>query len=171
MNYIEIISKVYPNLQVACFGDPTVYANIVAEGTDPIPSKADLDGAALSVDRSAVWEEIKIERDRRKAGGVKVGTHWFHSDDPSRIQQLALVLFGANMPPNLMWKTMTGEFVTMTQQLAGGIFQTSAGSDQTIFGKAEYHKQQMMASSDPKSYNYLVGWPLTYAESPEYVPN
>ena len=67
------------------------------------------------------------ERDRRKHdGGYKVGTNWFHSDDTSRIQQIALTIMGANMPANIMWKTMSGSFVLMTPTLAGQIFQAAA---------------------------------------------
>lgn len=44
----------------------------------------------LSVVRNIKWDAIKAERDRRKAGGFKVGALWFHSDADSRIQHLGL---------------------------------------------------------------------------------
>lgn len=109
------------------------------------------------------WEAIKAERDRRKAGGVKVGDKWFHSDDPSRIQQLGLVMMGANVPA-VDWKTMDGSFVTMTQALAGQIFQAVAGADRAIFAKAEAHRVAMEASDNPAKYDILTGWPQTYEE-------
>lgn len=116
-------------------------------------------------DQNAMWENIKNERDRRKLeGGYAVGANWFHSDTTSRIQQIGLVMLGANIPANLYWKTMSGSFVLMTQTLATQIFQAAAASDVAIFTVAEQKKAAMLASSDPASYNYLSGWPTAYGE-------
>ena len=109
------------------------------------------------------WQQIKAERDRRKAGGVKVGENWFHSDDASRIQHIGLVLFGANVPP-VEWKTMDGAKVPMTPALAQAIFQAVAAADQAIFAKAEQHKFAMMAAPDPANYDVSTGWPHVYGE-------
>jgi hypothetical protein len=111
---------------------------------------------------SRSWEAIKAERDRRKAAGVKVGTKWFHSDDASRIQQMALTMMGASIPANLQWKTMGGSFVTMTQTLASQIFQASAANDMAIFSAAETHKAAMEASEDPSTYDFSTGWPAIF---------
>ena len=111
-----------------------------------------------------VWDSIKAERDRRKAGGIKVGTKWFHSDDGSRIQQMGLVMMGASIPANLQWKTMDGSFVVMTQALAQQVFTGQAASDQAIFAAAETHQVAMEASADPASYDYSTGWPKIYGE-------
>ena len=105
------------------------------------------------------------ERDRRKYAGVKVGEHWFHSDDPSRIQQMALSMMGAGMSAGIMWKTMTGDFVEMTPALAGQIFAAVAAGDQAIFAVAEQHRAAMAASDDPAGYDYSVGWPLAFGEA------
>jgi len=110
------------------------------------------------------WREIQVERERRRTGGVKVGTNWFHSDDSSRIQQIGLLLMGANMPNNIMWKTMSGSFVQMTPTLAQQIFQSTGAQDISIFTAAEQHRALMMASANPEAYNYLTGWPLTFGE-------
>jgi hypothetical protein len=72
-----------------------------------------------------VWRLIQAERDRRRANGVRVGANWYHSDDTSRIQQLGLLLMGANMPPGIMWKTMSNTFIEMTPILAQQIFQAT----------------------------------------------
>lgn len=114
--------------------------------------------------KAFAWHGIKAERDRRKAGGVKVGAKWFHSDDGSRIQQMGLVMMGAAVPANLQWKTMDGSFIAMTQTLASQVFQAVAASDQTIFAAAEMHKAAMEASADPASYDYSSGWPKVYGE-------
>lgn len=111
-----------------------------------------------------VWERIKVERERRKAGGVLVGDHWFHSDDASRIQQIGLVMMGAGIPAGLRWKTMTGEFVDMTPELAQQIFSAVAFSDQVIFAVAEKHRAAMMVADDPASYDFSTGWPPIYGE-------
>jgi hypothetical protein len=113
--------------------------------------------------QALAWDRIKRERDRRKYLGVKVGAHWFHSDDASRIQQLALVIMGANIPPGLEWKTLTFTpppvFVTMTQALAQGIFQATATSDAAIFAAAEAHRLAMESSAEPQDYDISSGWP------------
>lgn len=115
--------------------------------------------------QAAAWEHIKTERDRRKYLGVKVGAHWFHSDDPSRIQQIALAMMGANIPVGLMWKTLTTTpppvFVEMTPALAQGIFTATAASDAAIFAAAETHRIAMESSATPESYNITGGWPAS----------
>lgn len=112
------------------------------------------------VDRA--WEQIKQHRETLKSSGVKVGTKWFHSDPGSRIQQLGLVLMGANVPA-VQWKTMDGTFVTMTPTLAGQIFQATAASDMAVFVAAELHLANLKASADPSNYDWLSGWPATYS--------
>lgn len=114
--------------------------------------------------KATAWSGIKAERDRRKAGGIKVGAKWFHSDDGSRIQQMGLVMMGASIPAGLQWKTMDGSFITMTQALAGNVFAAAAASDQAIFAAAETHRVAMEASADPASYDYSGGWPKIYGE-------
>ena len=113
---------------------------------------------------AAAWEGIKIERERRKAGGVKVGDKWFHSDDGSRIQQMGLVMMGAGIPAGLQWKTMDGTFIPMTPAFASQIFQAVAASDQAIFAVAETHRAAMEASADPAAYDYSTGWPKVFGE-------
>ena len=119
--------------------------------------------------QAAAWERIKHERDRRKYLGVKVGQHWFHSDDPSRIQQLALAMMGASIPAGLMWKVLTltppPVFVEMTPALAQGIFQATAASDATIFAAAETHRIAMEASPTPESYDITGGWPASIEDA------
>ena len=130
----------------------------LAEGNTPDPAESHAEITAR------MWDAIKAERDRRKAGGVKVGAKWFHSDDGSRIQQMGLVMMGAGIPANLQWKTMDGSFITMTQTLASQVFQAVAASDQAIFTAAETHRVAMEASADPASYDYSGGWPKIYGE-------
>ncbi len=134
------------------------YQDWLAEGNTPDPVES------VTEVKARKWEAIKAERDRRKAGGVKVGTKWFHSDDGSRIQQTGLVMMGASIPANLQWKTMDGSFITMTQTLASQVFQAVAAGDQAIFAAAETHRVAMEASADPASYDYSTGWPAIFGE-------
>ena len=114
--------------------------------------------------RVAKWEAIMAERDRRKALGVKVGDHWYHSDADSRIQQISLFVMGASVPP-IPWKTLTTTpppvFVTMTQTIAAGIFQNTAASDAAIFAAAETHRIAMEVSPTPETYDFTGGWPAS----------
>lgn len=133
----------------ATYGDGFVEAALVAPSLEEIIL--------------AVWERIKAERDRRKLdGGYVVGTDWFHSDTFSRTQQIGLVMLGAGIPAGLMWKTMAGSFVPMTQALAGQVFAAGAAQDVATFSAAETHRTAMEASPDPASYNFSGGWPLIF---------
>jgi hypothetical protein len=130
-------------------------------------TQAEFEVIELAQTKLTIWLLIQAERDRRKSGGVLVGAHWFHSDDTSRIQFIGLLMYGANMPNNIMWKTMAGAFVQMTPTLAQQIFGSIAAKDTSIFTVAETHKAQMYASATPSTYNYLTGtpaWPLIYGE-------
>ncbi len=124
----------------------------VPEPADPLPA-------------AEVWERIKAERDRRKYLGVKVGAHWFHSDDASRIQQMSLMLMGQAMPAGIQWKTLTSTpppvFVAMTPALAVAIFNATAASDMAVFAAAEAHRVAMEASDDPGAYDFTSGWPVS----------
>lgn len=125
--------------------------------------------APLAERQTAAWERIKAERDRRKYLGVKVGQHWFHSDDPSRIQQLSLAMMGAAITAGLQWKTLTKTsapvFVEMTPALAQGIFTATAASDAAIFAAAEAHRLAMEASNAPESYDISGGWPASFEDA------
>jgi hypothetical protein len=165
VSYMEVLSLEFPNVQADALGDGTDYDLIVWKGGDPLPPKEVLDTRRDYQTRVRVWLEIKAKRDLLQSSGVKVGTHWFHSDVQSRIQQLGLLLFGASLPTGIMWKTLDGAFVPMTPQLAQQIFQASAMSDMTIFAVAEQHKAQMMASAHPTTYDFSGGWPATYTGS------
>lgn len=164
-DYMEILGSKFPTVQAHIVGDPSVYENIVIEdGSPELPAKEILDTAAIDIARTEMWRRIQAERDIRKGAGIKVGDNWYHSDDTSRIQQIALVMVGANMPPGIMWKTMQGTFVQMNPTLASQIFQGIIAQDTKIFARAEYHRQHMIASDDPYEYDYSTGWPETYTE-------
>lgn len=119
----------------------------------------------LKKSKAHVWENIKAERDKRSSlGGTKVGSHWFHSDEKSKIQQMALVMLGAGIPANLQWKTMSGAFVPMTQTLAQQIFAAAVANDSAIFAAAEAHRVAMESSANPLEYDYSFGWPERFIQ-------
>ena len=109
------------------------------------------------------WEQIKASRDQRKDGGVLVNGKWFHTDTGSRIQQLGLVLMGASVPA-VAWKTMDGTFTTMSQPLAGQIFQAVAALDMALFAAAETHREAMEASDRPDLYDFSANWPAYFGQ-------
>lgn len=162
---IRVIQAKFPNVQVSAIGDGDTYAELVWEGGETLPSEAEISAAKKELLQEETWLQIKTERDRRKAAGIKVGDNWFHSDDTSRIQQIALTMLGASMPSGIMWKTMTGSFVEMSASLAQSIFQTNISYDKTNFAIAEQHRQNMMKLEDPTTYNYSSGWLQTFEEA------
>lgn len=121
--------------------------------------------------QDTVWQAIKAIRDFRKLnGGYKVVVSgvdkWFHSDPDSRTQQIGLVLAGAQAN-GIMWKTMDNSFVIMSQALAGQIFNAALASDVAVFNVAEAHRQAILASQNPLTYDYTTSWPAVW---PGYVP-
>lgn len=130
----------------------------------------------LAVIRASLWEAIKAGRDRRKAGGFKVGTQWFHSDADSRIQHLGLkdkardlLAAGGSMGDTLTllgqpvkWKTMDGSFAEITAQLAFDIVAAAADLDAKLFVAAEAHKAAVDVSANPADYDCSAGWPETF---------
>jgi hypothetical protein len=159
--YIDVISTMTPRIDVTAMGDGSDYDSLVAHG-GTLPSKDTLDALLIAATKEKAWLAIKEKRDFLKGNGTKVGNYWFHADDASRIQQLGLVMFGANLPAGIMWKTMSGAFVPMTQQLAMQIFIAQATHDTMLFTIAEQKRQAMMVSADPAQYDQDSGWPETY---------
>jgi hypothetical protein len=121
------------------------------------------DAETLTQKRARIWEDIKKYRDNLvENGGFQVGAHWYHSNLLSRTQYISLVMMGASIPANTIWKTLDNGYVAMTQTLAGQIFAAGAAQDSALFKKATEHKDAIDASNTPDSYDWKTGWPLTY---------
>lgn len=132
-------------------------------------------------ERMNMIEIIKTERDARVNGGVFVNGNWFHSDTPSRIQWLGIKDTARDMLAaggtvndkiklggrDLMWKTMSGDFVPVTIQLALDVVQANKELDAAVFTRAEEHRTLVNASLEPGKYNYLSGWPARYGDTDE----
>ena len=153
-----------PNTQRVVSANPVLVAGAWVQQWEVQALSVEEAEAKLASAKAEAWERIKAERDRRKVLGVKVGAHWYHSDDSSRIQQLSLFVMGAAVPA-VQWKTLTLSpppvFVTMTPAIAAGIFQGTAASDAAVFGAAETHRVAMEASDSPESYDIGSGWPAS----------
>jgi hypothetical protein len=116
--------------------------------------------------QESVWTKIKAIRDEKIAsGGYEVEGKWYHSGTVSRSQQTGLYLMGENVPAGLMWKTMDGSFVEMTQALAQKIFFAAAGQDSALFQHAESLRQQVKESANPEQVDIESGWPVTFQTS------
>lgn len=128
---------------------------------EPQPTQAEIDAAMLPAAKAQRIALIKAKRDAVKGEGVTVGASRFHSDADSRIQQMGLVMMGANLPA-VQWKTMGGSFVEMTPTLAGQIFQATAARDIAVFGHAEALIAQVNAAASPEAVAAIdieAGWP------------
>lgn len=126
-----------------------------------------------------IWERIKARRDQVKAGGTKVGTKWYHSDDASRAQYLGLVRLadaavaagGTDSTTlqysgqDIQWKTMDGSFIKMTVKRANDVFAAVTGLDFAAFAAAETHRAAMAALDNPFEYDFSAGWPQVYADT------
>ncbi|OAV00221.1 MULTISPECIES: DUF4376 domain-containing protein [Moraxella] len=115
--------------------------------------------------QAQVWEAIKQKRHANTRGGVYIKSvgKWFHNDDSSRTQYLALQVL-PNLPDNLMWKTMDNEFVPMTKDLLNEIAMTMLAEEQSDFANAERHRLAMMQVDDPLDYDYSTGWSRTHGQ-------
>ncbi|REE92635.1 phage tail protein [Cupriavidus plantarum] len=128
--------------------------------------------------REARWAAIKAERDRLKSSGARVGAHWFHSDADSRIQWLGIKdtardLLAAGkggdepisvLGQDLQWKTLAGDFVNVTVQMALDVVTATKELDARLFAVAEQKRREIALSPDPVNYNVLAGWPASFAE-------
>ncbi len=130
-----------------------------------ITPKPELEKQAIKANMTkAMWVKIQEIRSRVTMGGAKVGDYWFHTDSASRTQYLALVMLGQSIPPNVLWKTMSGEKVMMTATLAQQVFQASIVLDMTVFAIAESIKAQMEASEFPLTFPIDQGWPQDFEQ-------
>lgn len=113
--------------------------------------------------QTQAWERIKQKRHDNARGGVYIKSvgKWFHNDDPTRTQYLALQVL-PSLPDNLMWKTMDNEFVPMTKALLNEIAMTMLAEEQNDFANAEKHRLAMLKADNPLDYDYSTGWSKTH---------
>ena len=112
-----------------------------------------------------MWERIKQKRHENLRGGVYVESagKWFHNTDEAR-QQYTFMRTLPQLPPDLMWKTMGGDFVNLTGQLLDELSLKMLADEQQDFANAERHRVLMEQSDDPETYDYSDGWTEIYKE-------
>lgn len=122
-------------------------------------------GVEKAVLQDEVWEQIKQKRHAVTRGGVYVPSvkKWFHTDDSSRTQYLALQIL-PQLPADLMWKTMDNSFVKLTKPLLTELAITILQSEQADFANAEKHRLAMLQADNPLEYDYSKGWTAIYEQ-------
>ena len=112
-----------------------------------------------------VWERIKAKRydNLRHGVYVKSAGKWFHTDDNSRTQYIALAVM-PRLPEKLAWKTMDNSFVNMTKALLGELMEQMLIDEQADFANAERHKAAMLQAEHPLEYDYSDGWTANFDE-------
>lgn len=136
----------------------------------PVPPKT------LAQARLEKAEEIKAERDRlTTSGGHKIGNFWYHSNEISLIQQLALngladkmIASGAPDAMPIMptpWKTLGGAFVTLTVGIAKNFVQSALTQQGALFSAAQIKIEQvnsLLTIDAVSNYNVKAGFPEVY---------
>lgn len=119
--------------------------------------------AEKSTLQDEIWEQIKQKRHAITRGGVyvKAVKKWFHTDDSSRTQYLALQIL-PELPSELMWKTMDNSFVKLTKPLITELAMTILTTEQADFANAEKHRLAMLKAENPLEYDYSKGWTAIY---------
>lgn len=112
-----------------------------------------------------IWEQIKQKRHTVTRGGVFIKSvgKWFHTDDPSRTQYLAMQIM-PKLPDDLMWKTMDGSFIRLTKEILMQVAMTMMTQEQSDFANAERHRQLMLKAENPLEYDYSSGWSAVYGD-------
>ncbi|WP_230472431.1 DUF4376 domain-containing protein [Kingella kingae] len=116
--------------------------------------------------QATAWDNIKQMRYHNTHSGVFVPSvgKWFHTDDASRIQYVALQTM-PQMPSSLQWKTMDNHFVPMNKALLSEILGAMMLHETADFANAEQHRAAMLASDNPLDYDFSGGWQEIYKES------
>lgn len=112
-----------------------------------------------------MWARIKAKRtdNLRHGAYVKSVDKWFHTDDNSRTQYLALAVM-PKLPEKLPWKTMDNSFVNMTKTLLEELMTQMLMDEQADFANAERHKAAMEKADKPLEYDYGDGWTANYEQ-------
>lgn len=106
-----------------------------------------------------IWEQIKQKRHHHTHSGVYLSSvgKWFHTDESSRTQYLALQIL-PQLPPDLQWKTMDNSFVPLTKPLLTELAMTILTNEQANFANAERHRMAMLQADNPLDYDFSTGW-------------
>jgi hypothetical protein len=119
---------------------------------------------AAAPSAAEVWDLIKDKRTLVNSGGVYADGDWFHTDAETRGQYAIMyAAISVNSLPdsyqfNSSWKTMSGTFRQMTVHLLKLIVNIGISNAAANYANAETHRQALMSSSTPHTYDYSSGW-------------
>lgn len=110
-----------------------------------------------------MWNRIKAKRADNLRHGVYVKSvdKWFHTDDNSRTQYIALAVM-PRLPEKLPWKTMDNSFINMTKVLLEELMAQMLVDEQADFANAEKHRSAMLQADKPLEYDYSGGWTANF---------
>lgn len=131
-----------------------------AVGVDP----ALIDDIPLVKIRKAIRMMIREEQRRRMQGGVLVGANWIDSDVIGRMQVAILSAQSASLPTNTKLEDMDDAQVDVTPALLTDIAQAYIAHDKACRQAARVHKQGLLDSLTPETYDWHTGWPTIYGE-------
>jgi hypothetical protein len=134
----------------------------------PLPTLAEVKAGKI--------EQIKAARDRLTLnGGHKIGENWYHSNEISLIQQIALngiadkmVAAGAPDSTSIIatpWKTLSGAYVTLTVGIAKSFIGSALTQQSALFSAAQTKINQVEALTTIESvnaYDVNAGFPTVY---------
>lgn len=165
---VEIDEQTYQSLFIKLGQGCHINADLSASKPRPTHRHIWQDGKwVLGVEKSIlqdeIWQAIKQKRRTITHGGVYIKSvkKWFHTDDSSRTQYLALQIL-PELPSELMWKTMDNSFVKLTKPLITELAMTILQSEQADFANAEKHRLAMLQAQNPLEYDYSKGWTAIY---------
>lgn len=121
-------------------------------------------------------EAIKTKRDQLTLnGGHKIGNDWYHSNEISLIQQLALSGLANQMslagaPDSTViiatpWKTLSGAYVSLTVGIAKQFVQSALTQQGALFSAAQSKIVEVNALAtieQVQAYDVNVGFPAVY---------
>ncbi len=165
LNYLTVVSNLYPNVQCYAIGDPTVYANLVWESGNPIPPQSQLDAGMVTCAQTYVRTLINNYRDQVLNSGYTDPNGITWSSKPVDIQNLTgiitLISVGV-LTGDQIWRDNNNVNHTMTLAqlvaLAGGFAEFQTLCYQTSWT----HKANIEALTTVAAvlaYDYTTGWP------------
>lgn len=160
-----------PNLaitSVAPYNSIVSAWNALTPAPTPEPTLAELKAVAA--------EAIKAKRDFLTLnGGHKIGNDWYHSNEISLIQQLALngianQMLAAGAPDSTViiatpWKTLSGAYVSLTVGIAKQFVQSALVQQGALFTAAQNKINEVNALTtvaQVQAYDVDAGFPAVY---------
>jgi hypothetical protein len=141
-------------------------------------TQAEIDAITPSISAAKLGkvEEVKAMRDLLTVtGGHKIGANWYHSNEISLIQQIALdgiakqmsaagVADSAAVMPT-PWKTLGGSFVTLTVGIAKNFVLSALYQQGALFSAAQAKISAIEALTtvaDVNAYDVKADWPEVF---------